>query len=154
VFWLRVYPASHQLKHQHHTRTKSPPPPEVTTTTRSHWHLGSRQPISPHQGKEIWKAAHELRNHNVGYGIWANDKMVCSETARWVLVRAGRRVPETQSKNRKIVGIDIGLNKKTFVDFSPSDFYENEQYFVIHGLGLQRKDKPVSNKNQQQRDYQ
>jgi hypothetical protein len=99
------------------------------------------QPISQHQGEEIWKAAHELAKM-ISYGIWANDKMVCSETSRWVLVRAGRRVPETQSENRKILGVDIGLNKKEFVNFSPSDFYNNEQYFVIHPLSMQSRGNP------------
>ena len=54
-------------------------------------------------------------------------------------MRAGRRVPETQSENKKILGIDVGLNKKQFVTFSPSDFYENQQYFVVHQLGIQGK---------------
>ena len=103
------------------------------------------QPISQHQGEEIWKAAHEMRKM-VKYGIWANDKMVCSETSRWVLVRAGRRVPIKKSENRKLLGVDVGLNKKYFVDYSPADFYANEQFFVIHGLGLQRKTEPASNK--------
>jgi sRNA-binding protein len=96
------------------------------------------QPLSQHEGQELWKGAHELRN-TTSYGIWANDKMVCSEASRWALVRAGRRVPETQSEDVKIFGIDIGLNKKQFVNFSPSDFYENQQYFVVHQLGVQRK---------------
>jgi hypothetical protein len=105
------------------------------------------QPISEHQGLEIWKAAHEMVKM-VSYGIWSNDKMVCSETSRWVLVRAGRRVPETQSENKKILGVDIGLNKNEFVNFSPSDFYDNEQYFVIHPLSMQSSSDTAQDKNQ------
>jgi len=101
------------------------------------------QPLSEHEGQELWKGAHELRNTTT-YGPsrflnWRNDAMVCSEASRWALVRAGRRVPETQSGNAKIFGINIGLNKKRFVNFSPSDFYENQQYFVVHQLGMQRR---------------
>jgi hypothetical protein len=95
------------------------------------------QPLSQHEGQELWKGAHELRNTTT-YGIWANDKMVCSEASRWLLLRAGRRVPETRSENVKIKEIDTGLNKKQFVNFSPSDFYEEQQYFVVHQLGLQK----------------
>ncbi len=96
------------------------------------------QPLSQHQGQELWKGAHELRK-TTRYGIWANDKMVCSETSRWLLVRAGRWVPETKSPNAKVLGGDTFLNKKMIVTFSPSDFYENQQYFVVHQLGMQHK---------------
>jgi hypothetical protein len=96
------------------------------------------QPLSQHEGQELWKGAHELRK-TTRYGIWANDKMVCSETSRWLLVRAGRWVPETQSPDAKIRGVDTGLNKKKFVNFSPSDFFESQQYFVVHKLGMQSK---------------
>jgi len=98
------------------------------------------QPLSQHEGKELWRGAHELRN-TTRYGIWADDRMVCSETSRWLLVRAGRRIPETQSENKKVFGVDTGLNKKKFVDFSPSDYYENQQYFIIHQLGIHRIEK-------------
>ena len=102
------------------------------------------QPLSQHEGEELWKGAHELRNTTTYWPSklfnWSGDAgMVCSESSRWLLMRAGRRVPETQSENRKILGIDIGLNKKQFVTFSPSDFYENQQYFVVHQLGIQGK---------------
>jgi len=105
------------------------------------------QPLSKHEGEELWKGAHELRNtttywpSKVSHAGSNDPGMVCSESSRWLLMRAGRRVLETQSENAKILGIDTGLNKKQFIDFSPSDFYENEQYFVIHQLGTQRKGK-------------
>jgi hypothetical protein len=90
------------------------------------------QPLSRHEGEELWKGAHELRKTAVySYGMkflphGGNDAMVCSEASRWLLVRAGRRVPETRSDNIK----------KRFVNFSPADFYEEQQYFVIHELGM------------------
>ena len=98
------------------------------------------QPISQHEAQELWKGAHELRN-NASYGIKmlqynGSDVMVRSEGSRWLLVRAGRRVPETQSGDARIAGINTGLNKRQFVAFSPSDFYEQEQYFIIHRLTL------------------
>lgn len=98
------------------------------------------QPLSRHEGQELWKGAHELRNTTT-YGIWANDKMVCSEASRWLLLRAGRRVPETESANKKSFGIDTGLSKKRFINFSPADFYEEQQYFIVHQLGIDRKGK-------------
>jgi hypothetical protein len=67
--------------------------------------------------------------------------MVCSETSRWALVRAGRAVPETQSGNVKIFGIDTGINKNNFVSFSPADFYAKQQYFVVHQLSIQKKEE-------------
>jgi len=48
-------------------------------------------------------------------------------------------VPETRSESKKILGKDTGLSKKQFVDFSPSDFYEEQQYFVVHQLSIQQK---------------
>jgi len=99
------------------------------------------QPLSRLEGDELWKAAHEL-GQTVKYGpsrLLGNNRMVCSEAARWALVRAGRWVPETQSGKAKILGMDTGLNKKRVVDFSPSDFYENQQYFLVHRLGIQKK---------------
>ena len=96
------------------------------------------QPLSQHEGQELWKGAHELRN-TTSYGIWADDKMVCSEASRWLLMRAGRRVPETQSEDAKVFGIDTRLNKKDVVKFSPSDFYEEQQYFIVHQLGMGQK---------------
>ena len=88
------------------------------------------QPISKQQGDEFFKAAEELIKIG-GYGIKAlpaangNDNMVCSEASRWLLLRVGKRVPETRDEL-----------KKKFVKFSPSDFYDNQQYFVVHTLGM------------------
>lgn len=91
------------------------------------------EPISKEQGLEIWKAAHELRNTKK-YGIWAENRLVCSEACRWLLLCAGRSVPERQGENATIHGFDTHLNKKDFVTFTPADFYENQQYFVVQRL--------------------
>jgi hypothetical protein len=90
------------------------------------------QPLSKHEGDELFKGANEFVKSG-GYGIKAlpaingNDNMVCSEASRWLLLRAGRRVPETQYPI-----------KKPFVKFSPSDFYEDQQYFIVHSLGMNK----------------
>jgi hypothetical protein len=90
------------------------------------------QPLSKHEGDELFKGANELVKSG-GYGIKAlpaingNDSMVCSEASRWLLLRAGRRVPETQDPK-----------KKPFMKFSPSDFYEDQQYFIVHSLGMNK----------------
>jgi hypothetical protein len=97
------------------------------------------QPISAEEGRKIFDAAHRLRDEGISYGIGDPDKMVCSESARWLLLQAGREVPGTQSGNAKILGITTRLNKKDFVNYSPADFYDNEQYFVIHSLDIKRK---------------
>lgn len=96
------------------------------------------EPISPAEGDAIFKAAHELRDEGITYGIGEN-KMVCSDASRWLLLKAGREIPSTQSENAKILGITTRLNKKDFVSYSPADFYDDEQFFVIHSLDLQRK---------------
>jgi hypothetical protein len=99
------------------------------------------QPLSQREGQELWKGAHELSNTTSYIKLLpdGNDMMVCSEAARWLLVRAGRRVPETKSQNVTIAGIDIGLNKSLFVNFSPADFYEEHQYFIIHPLSVETR---------------
>jgi hypothetical protein len=101
------------------------------------------QPLSQHEGEELWKGANELMKTTKygpsGFLNITNDRMVCSETSRWLLVRAGRRVPKTESEDKTILGVKTHLNKNKFVDFSPSDFYAKQQYFVIHQLGTKKK---------------
>ena len=102
------------------------------------------QPLSRHEGDEMWKGAKEMiKTTSYGPSKFSNLSgdagMVCSESARWLLLRAGRKVPETRSESKKILGKDTGLSKKQFVDFSPSDFYEEQQYFVVHQLSIQQK---------------
>jgi len=103
------------------------------------------QPLSRHEGEELWKGANELMK-TTKYGTSrflniTNDRMVCSEASRWLLVRAGRRVPKTESEDKAILGIKTRLNKNKFVDFSPSDFYKKQQYFVVNQLSIQRKEE-------------
>ncbi len=99
------------------------------------------RPLSQHEGEELWKGAHELRNTTTYWpskvpNPGSDDAgMVCSEASRWLLMRAGRYVPEAQNPDRQVLGVT--LNKKEFVAFSPSDFYEEQgQYFLIHPLGM------------------
>jgi hypothetical protein len=90
------------------------------------------EPLSKHEGEELWKGAKEMAKAG-GYGIKAlpatngNDNMVCSESSRWLLLRAGRNVPETKDEI-----------KKPFVKFSPADFYDEQQYFIVHRLGMNK----------------
>lgn len=95
------------------------------------------QPLSKKQGDELWDAAHYLADNrkNNGlidknnYGVTGDNNMVCSEAARWVVMRAkGRYMPETDNKAEKAVGIK----------FSPQDFYDHEQYFVVTPLSAER----------------
>jgi hypothetical protein len=91
------------------------------------------EPLSKHQGDELWKGATELTKTG-GYGIStlpsplkANDNMVCSEASRWLLLRAGKYVPETKDATKSIA-----------VKFSPADFYDDQQYFIVHKLGMNK----------------
>jgi hypothetical protein len=91
------------------------------------------KPISKEEGEKIWKEAHEQRNTKE-YGIWSKDRMVCSESARWALMSTGRDVPEQSAGDIKFLGTQSGVNKKEFVDYSPADFYDSWQYFVVRPL--------------------
>jgi hypothetical protein len=106
------------------------------------------QPLSRKEGEELWKAAHEMRNtttywpsrlSGVETPFTGQPGMVCSEASTWLLMRAGRRVAETRSPNPKFLGVDIGVNKNQVVSFSPADFYDDQQYFLIHRLSIPGK---------------
>jgi len=56
------------------------------------------------------------------YGVWGNDDMVCSETMRWALVKAGMIIPESSSWAKR--------NLKT-IGYGPADFYEDSRHFLI-----------------------
>ncbi|MFH0732347.1 MAG: hypothetical protein V2A72_05450 [Candidatus Omnitrophota bacterium] len=106
------------------------------------------QPLSKEEGDLLWKGAHEERNTTTywpskirNFFTPSDQSKVCSETVQWVLLRSGRRVPDSKNENAKILGIDTPLNKEQFVTISPADFYANEQYFVVHKLGTQRKEE-------------
>ena len=102
------------------------------------------QPLSRHEGDEMWKGAKEMiKTTSYGPSKFSNLSgdagMVCSEAARWLLLRAGRKVPETTQREQKDSGERHRLEQKKFVTFSPSDFYEEQQYFVVHQLSIQQK---------------
>lgn len=96
------------------------------------------QPLTKDEAGKIWNTAKELikkesviqqnASGNIfdktGYGLYGNDNMVCSETSRWALVKAGRDIPETASPLKRLLGIHYG----------PSNFYNDNHNFIITPL--------------------
>ncbi len=63
------------------------------------------------------------------YGLWGKDNVVCSESD-WALIRAsGREMPPSDDRWKKALG----------VDFSPQDFHDNEQYFLVSPLSMPKR---------------
>jgi hypothetical protein len=101
------------------------------------------QPLSKEEGNKLWVAARELamkemasepkKSNNLidktNYGLYGKDNMVCSETSRWALIRAGRQIPDTGSPYKKLFGVYFG----------PSNFYNAEQYFIVTPLGAPKQ---------------
>ncbi len=101
------------------------------------------QPLSKEEGNKLWTAARELsmkeladkskKSNNpidkTNYGLYGNDNMVCSETSRWALIKAGRQIPDTGSPYKKLFGVYFG----------PSNFYNAEQYFILTPLGVPKQ---------------
>ena len=100
---------------------------------------GIAQPLNKGEADKLYKAAKEMEAKNISakmeksgnlfdntnYGI-TKENIVCSE-ASWMLLKyTGRKMPLTKSWVAKTVGID----------FSPSDFYDNTQYFLVTPLSL------------------
>jgi hypothetical protein len=96
------------------------------------------QPLNEEEGKQLYAAAKDMRAKNLAkqqennwfdktnYGAWGKDNMVCAE-ADWALIKAaGRKIPESADRIKKGLGID----------FSPADFYNNEQYFLVTPLAM------------------
>ena len=97
------------------------------------------RPLSAVDAGRLWAAARETgikslkafaaRGDNwidtTDYGPYGDDDMVCSETARWALVKAGMVVPETSSAIKDFV---FG------VDYGPADFYVDKTNFLITPL--------------------
>lgn len=106
------------------------------------------QPLSPEEAARLYAAAKTMRARNVrkmdalrrlhvaanglagdaldttDYGLWGKENMVCSE-ASWALINAaGRKVPRTTGRAKQLLGID----------FSPADFYAEEQHFLVTPL--------------------
>jgi hypothetical protein len=50
--------------------------------------------------------------------------MVCSEADRWVLVNSGRKIPETASPLKRLLGIHYG----------PANFFSDDKNFIITPL--------------------
>lgn len=98
--------------------------------------------LDPNHAQALWDAAmaaHQKGNQQrivvrdpfgrdrvvgSGYGAFGED-MVCSETSRWALMRAGRPVAEARSGLKRILGIQFG----------PADFFDPSQPFLITPLG-------------------
>jgi len=101
------------------------------------------QPLNKEEADKIWSAAKELVKKEAaaqsnksgnfidqtGYGLYGNDNMVCSETSRWALVKAGRDIPETASPLKRLLGIHYG----------PANFFSDNYNFVITPLWQTRK---------------
>lgn len=105
--------------------------------------MGIAQPLNKDESEKLWNAARELaaaelkgettkygnRLDKTNYGLWGNDNIVCSEASRWALVKAGRKIPETSSPLKKLMGIGFG----------PADFFGDEQDFIVTPLGIPGK---------------
>jgi len=98
------------------------------------------QPLSKEEASKLRAAAEEMQtySHHKGiraifdktnYGIIGKDNLVCSEAARWVLIKAGRDIPEGNAVKKYGAG----------VNFSPADFYDMQEYFLITPLSMTRK---------------
>jgi hypothetical protein len=97
------------------------------------------QPVSKVDGQKLWAAARELslkelagepkKSRNLidktNYGLYGDDNMVCSETSRWALIKAGQSLPETHSPLKKLLGVYFG----------PANFFSDEQHFIISPMG-------------------
>lgn len=94
------------------------------------------RPVSAFDADLLWKAARETgikslkefaaRGDNwidsTDYGPYGDNDMVCSETVRWALVKAGMAIPGTSSRIKKFVAD---------VTYGPSDFYVDSTNFLI-----------------------
>jgi hypothetical protein len=98
--------------------------------------LDVARPLSPFDADLLWAAAkrYGIRSwkefaartgrlvDTTDYGVWGEGEMVCSETMRWALVRAGALIPETSSWIKKNLGS---------VEYGPADFYEDTRHFLV-----------------------
>ncbi len=96
-------------------------------------------PVRKMDAEKLWAAARELGIKQIAadqekagnlidttnYGLYGRDNMVCSEASRFVLLKAGLDIPDTNSLFKKLLGIYFG----------PANFYSQEQYFLITPLG-------------------
>lgn len=101
------------------------------------------QPLKKDEADKLWDAARERimqesviqqkKDGNIidqtGYGLYGNDNMVCSETSRWALVKAGRNIPESDSPLKRLLGIHYG----------PANFFSDDYNFIITPLWAGKK---------------
>lgn len=107
-------------------------------------HLASvAQPLTTGEADKLWDAAKERikqesaiqqqkaghSGDQTGYGLYGNDNMVCSETSRWALIKAGRNIPESGSPLKKLLGIHYG----------PANFFSDDYNFIITPLWAGQK---------------
>jgi hypothetical protein len=98
------------------------------------------QPLKETESETLYAAAREMRAKNVerikenkwfdttNYGVWGKDNVVCAESD-WSLLRtAGRKIPESNDRLKKGLGID----------FSPADFHGDMRYFLVTPLSLSK----------------
>jgi hypothetical protein len=94
------------------------------------------QPVKPEDGDKLYREAHKLAKENLDYTLENSNKiftgtryglkdqdMVCSEVDRWVLIKSGYNIPESEDF----------LKKKLGVDYSPADYYKS-CYFMVRPL--------------------
>ncbi|MBP1660861.1 MAG: hypothetical protein H6P95_2053 [Candidatus Aminicenantes bacterium] len=105
------------------------------------------QPLSAFDADKLWAASRELgirslkefakradnRVDTTDYGPYGDDDMVCSETCRWALMKAGLVIPETRSVLKKYAG---------GVDFGPANFYTDTKNFLVTPLESLRVQDP------------
>jgi hypothetical protein len=97
------------------------------------------EPISRAEGDAIFKAAHELRDAGIKYGVGSDKRLVCSDASRWLLLQAGRDIPRTEGGPGYPNLITAFVQKKDVVSYSPADYYDQQEYFVIRPLNIERK---------------
>ena len=97
------------------------------------------RPLSAFDADLLWKAARETgikslkefaaRSDNwidtTDYGPYGDNDMVCSETVRWALMKAGMVIPGTSSGIKEYLA---------HVDYGPAEFYVDTTNFLITPL--------------------
>jgi hypothetical protein len=96
-------------------------------------------PLSALDADKLWAASREAGIRSLkefanradnwvdttDYGPYGDNDMVCSETSRWALMKAGLVIPKTRSFLKQYVG---------GVDFGPADFYTDTKNFLVKPL--------------------
>lgn len=106
------------------------------------------EPLSEKDGEKLYQVAKQLADEQLkkggisynnkivtgtNYGLsYSGSDMVCSEASRWVLVKAGYDVPETEDKVKKLIGME----------YSPADFVKSKYFMITPLYGV-----PGSNKH-------